>query len=208
MAKVKRCEQTLLFIDYTEDTCHWRSKVGEDCSSLLASSSQWSSSQELPVLYPSWSAFLRVSSGCAELPSPTAHPDTLSLAAQVISTWPTYTRVEEDVKRWYGSLNLRHSSIFSQFRTDCPVYTCRVYFYAQQSVPALPVATTPLLVLNGSFICTLFFVLFCFFVCLHCFFVCLHCLHALVSLFCFVLCLLKKKKKHRHTTNNNCHVQN
>ena len=30
-AKVKRCEQTLLFIACTtEDTCHWRSKVGEE----------------------------------------------------------------------------------------------------------------------------------------------------------------------------------
>ena len=27
------------------DTCHWRSKVGEDCSFLPASSSQWSSNQ-------------------------------------------------------------------------------------------------------------------------------------------------------------------
>ena len=32
--KVKKCEQTLLFIAmHSEDTLHWRSKVGEDCSS-------------------------------------------------------------------------------------------------------------------------------------------------------------------------------
>ena len=35
----------------TEDTCHWRSKVGEDCSSLPAFSSQQSSNQGLPVLH-------------------------------------------------------------------------------------------------------------------------------------------------------------
>ena len=40
-AKGKRCEQTLLFIAMhywgciTEDTCHWRSKIGEDCSPTL-----------------------------------------------------------------------------------------------------------------------------------------------------------------------------
>ena len=36
-------------------------------SSLL---SQWSSNQRLPVLHPSWSTPLRVSSGCAGPPSP------------------------------------------------------------------------------------------------------------------------------------------
>ena len=56
----------------TEDTCHWKSKVGVDCSSLPGSLSQQSSNQGLPVLHPSWSAPLRVSSGCAVPPSPTA----------------------------------------------------------------------------------------------------------------------------------------
>ena len=45
-------------------TCDWRSKVGEDFSSLPASSSQQSSNQGLPVLHLGWSAPLRMSSGC------------------------------------------------------------------------------------------------------------------------------------------------
>ena len=45
-AKVKKCEQTLLFNATNEDTHHWRSKVGEDCSSLLACSPQWSDPRE------------------------------------------------------------------------------------------------------------------------------------------------------------------
>ena len=39
---------------------------------LPASSSQWSSNQGLPVFHLSWSASLRVLSGCAGPPSPTA----------------------------------------------------------------------------------------------------------------------------------------
>ena len=38
-------------------TCCWRSKVGDDCSSLPAYSSQWSSNQGLPVLHPCWSTY-------------------------------------------------------------------------------------------------------------------------------------------------------
>ena len=54
------------------NTHHWRStKVGEDCSSLPASSSQRSSNQGLPVLHLGWSALPQVSSGCAKPPSPT-----------------------------------------------------------------------------------------------------------------------------------------
>ena len=42
-----KCEQTLPIIVTTEDTRHWRSKVGENCSSLPVSSSQRSSNQGL-----------------------------------------------------------------------------------------------------------------------------------------------------------------
>ena len=42
------------------------------CPSLPTSSSQCFGNQELPVLHPSWSAPLRVSSGCAQPPSPIA----------------------------------------------------------------------------------------------------------------------------------------
>ena len=72
--EVNMCEQTLLFIalSYIEDTHHWGSKVGKDCSSLPVSSSQQSSKQGLPFLHLSWSGPLRISSGCAGPPTPTA----------------------------------------------------------------------------------------------------------------------------------------
>ena len=54
------------------DTCYWKTKVSEDYSHLCASSSQRSSYQGHPVLHLGWSAPLRVSSGCAGSPSPTA----------------------------------------------------------------------------------------------------------------------------------------
>ena len=73
-AKMK-CETTLLFIamHYTEDTRHWRSKVGEDCSSLPASSSQQSMQQPGTSSPPSRlkRSSPQVSSGCARPPSPT-----------------------------------------------------------------------------------------------------------------------------------------
>ena len=70
--KVKRCEQTLLFIAMhywgymsLEVKCRWGLL-------LPASTSQRSSNQGLPVLHLGWSAPLRMSSGCAGPPSPTA----------------------------------------------------------------------------------------------------------------------------------------
>ena len=70
MAKVKKCEQTLLFVAmHYWGMRHWRSKVNGNCS---PSSSQQSINQGLPVLHLSWSTPLRVSSGCAGPPSPTA----------------------------------------------------------------------------------------------------------------------------------------
>ena len=57
--------------------------VGEDCSSLPASSSQQSSNQGLPVLLPGLSAPLGVSSGCAGPPSLTALVTNVNLKAEV-----------------------------------------------------------------------------------------------------------------------------
>ena len=69
--KWKKCEQTLLFIAMH----YWGSLEVKGRWGLLlppASSSQRSSNQGLPVLHLGWSTPLRVSSGCAGPPSPTA----------------------------------------------------------------------------------------------------------------------------------------
>ena len=110
--KVKRCEQTLLFIamhywGYTSSEV----RVGEDCSSLPASSSQWSSNQGLPVLHPGWSASLRVSSGCAGPPSPTApvlcHAwSSTVVSSQLIGWWFSHA--------WFATADLSIIP-FSQF---------------------------------------------------------------------------------------------
>ena len=61
--KWKKYDQMLLFIalHYSGYTSLEVTKVGEDCSSLSASSLQRSSNQGLPVLHLGWSAPLRVS---------------------------------------------------------------------------------------------------------------------------------------------------
>jgi len=48
---------------------HWRSKVSDDCSSLPVPLPIWSSYPGFPVLCPSWSTPLLVSSVCAGPPS-------------------------------------------------------------------------------------------------------------------------------------------
>ena len=49
-AKVKKWEQTLLFIAIHRGSRHWRSKVCQNCSSLIVCLSQQSSNQRLSVL--------------------------------------------------------------------------------------------------------------------------------------------------------------
>ena len=61
---------TTIYSDALHD-CHWRSKVDKDCSSLPASSSQWSSNQRFSVLhFLKWGCYLEVQS---VIHAPTAH---------------------------------------------------------------------------------------------------------------------------------------
>ena len=64
--KVKRCELFIAMHNWGYTSLEVKGR--EDCS--WSSSSQKSSNQGLPVLYPGWSTPLRVSSGCAGPPSP------------------------------------------------------------------------------------------------------------------------------------------
>ena len=66
--KWRSMKQTPLFIAWTtEDTHHWRSKVDEHCSSLPASSSQWSRNQDFQSSILVWRS--KVDEHCSSLPA-------------------------------------------------------------------------------------------------------------------------------------------
>ena len=89
----KKCEQTLLFIAmHYWGSHHWRSMVGENCSSFPASSSQQSSNQGASVLHVDWSAPLRVSGMCRAFFTNTSCP----------LQW-SYTVISSQWIRWWFS---------------------------------------------------------------------------------------------------------
>ena len=133
-AKEKRCKQTLLFI-----TMNCRGYIS------LGGKGQWGS-----LLHPGWSAPLRVSSGCADPPSPTA-----PVLCHGPALWSPPSRSDGDSPT-YAPLQLTFPSSPFCRHLDVPSVLSPVFIWSPISLLSLPLHSKPsVAIVNNTEFCKL-----------------------------------------------------